>query len=79
MVIIDYYSLPSSIKILSSAWGFHTKLHPGDIQGIILVVGGNFHGQVISPSGRLQGSSLIRNTPLLGPYSRTKPRVKWWS
>jgi hypothetical protein len=22
-----------------------------------------------------RGTSLIRNTPLLGPYSRTKPRV----
>jgi hypothetical protein len=25
------------------------------------------------------GTSLIRNTPLLGPYSRTLPRVLWWS
>jgi len=25
------------------------------------------------------GTSLIRNTPLLGPYSRTIPRVLWWS
>jgi len=24
-------------------------------------------------------TSLIRNTPLLGPYSRTIPRVVWWS
>ena len=22
---------------------------------------------------------FIRNTPLLGPYSRTIPRVLWWS
>ena len=27
----------------------------------------------------IRGSSLIRNTPLLGPYSRTIPRVIWWS
>ena len=26
-----------------------------------------------------RGTSLIRNTPLLGPYSRTMPRVLWWS
>jgi hypothetical protein len=26
-----------------------------------------------------RGTSLIRNTPLLGPYSRTLPRVLWWS
>ena len=26
-----------------------------------------------------RGTSLIRNTPLLGPYSRTIPRVVWWS
>ena len=26
-----------------------------------------------------RGTSLIRNTPLLGPYSRTIPRVLWWS
>jgi len=25
-----------------------------------------------------RGTSLIRNTPLLGPYSRTIPRVLWW-
>ena len=26
-----------------------------------------------------RGTSLIRNSPLLGPYSRTKPRALWWS
>jgi len=26
-----------------------------------------------------RGTSLIRKTPLLGPYSRTMPRVLWWS
>ena len=26
-----------------------------------------------------RGTSLIRNTPLLGPYSRTIPVVIWWS
>ena len=26
-----------------------------------------------------RGTSLIRNTPLLGPYSKTIPRGKWWS
>ena len=25
------------------------------------------------------GTSIIRNTPLLGPYSRTMPRVLWGS
>ena len=26
-----------------------------------------------------RGTSLIRNTPLLGPYRRTTPKVLWWS
>ena len=26
-----------------------------------------------------RGTSLIRTPPLLGPYSRTMPRVLWWS
>ena len=26
-----------------------------------------------------RGASLIRKTPLLGPYSRTILRVLWWS
>jgi len=26
-----------------------------------------------------RGTSLIRNTRLLGPYSRTIPRALWWS
>ena len=26
-----------------------------------------------------RGTSLIRNTPPPGPFSRTKPRALWWS
>ena len=26
-----------------------------------------------------RSTSPLRNTPLLGPYSRTIPRVLWWS
>ena len=26
-----------------------------------------------------RGISLVRNSPPLGPYSRTKPRALWWS
>ena len=29
-------------------------------------------------TGVYRGTSLIRNTPLLRPYSRTIPRVLWW-
>jgi len=29
--------------------------------------------------GSCRGTSLIRTPPLLGPYSRTIPRVLWWS
>ena len=31
-------------------------------------------------SGRIvyRGTQLIRNTPLLGPYSRHMPRALWW-
>ena len=31
------------------------------------------------PTERYRGTSLIRNAPLLGPFSRTTPRVLWWS
>jgi len=31
------------------------------------------------PGKPYRGTSLIRNTPLLGPYSRTIPKVIWWS
>ena len=30
-------------------------------------------------SSEYRGTSLIRNTHLLGPYSRTIPRVLWWA
>ena len=38
-------------------------------------------GVVRAPRGPSinRDTSLIRNTPLLGPYSRTIPRVPWWS
>jgi len=26
-----------------------------------------------------RGTSLIRNCPPIGPYSRTMPRALWWS
>ena len=25
-----------------------------------------------------RGTSLIRNSPFVGPYSRTMPRALWW-
>ena len=31
-----------------------------------------------TPRGYM-GTSLMRNTPLLGRYSKTIPRVLWWS
>ena len=33
----------------------------------------------ISPPLPHRGTSLIRNTPLLGPYSRTMSRAMCWS
>ena len=42
-------------------------------------------GSLLPPSdpgterGGDRGTSLIRNTPLLGSYRRTIPRVLWWS
>ena len=30
-------------------------------------------------TGGYGGTSLIRNSPPLGPYSRTKSRALWWS
>ena len=31
-----------------------------------------------APNPRYRGPSIIRNSPLVGPYSRTIPRVLWW-
>ena len=31
------------------------------------------------PGSGYRGTLLRRNSPLLGPYSRTMPRVRWWS
>ena len=28
---------------------------------------------------KYRGTSLIRDTPILGPYCRTIPRFLWWS
>ena len=39
-------------------------------------VGKRLH-QITAPLYR--GTSLIRNNPLMRPYSRTMPRVLWWS
>jgi len=36
-------------------------------------------GQQPPLAGGYRGTSLIRTPPLLGPYSRTIPRVLWWS
>ena len=33
---------------------------------------------VPSMVGIYRGTSLMRNTPLLGPYSKTTPGVLWW-
>ena len=35
--------------------------------------------RVLSQISAYRGTSLMRNTPLLGPFSRTIPRVLWWS
>ena len=35
--------------------------------------------QVAEQSAEYRGTSLIRNTPLLGPYSGPITRVVWWS
>ena len=34
---------------------------------------------LIAAYNRYRGTSLIRNAPLIGPYSRTISRVLWWS
>jgi len=34
---------------------------------------------LIVEDGVYRGTSLIRNSAPLGPYSRTIPRVLWWS
>ena len=35
--------------------------------------------QALAGPGAYRGTSLIRNSRRLGPYSRTKPRALWWS
>jgi len=37
----------------------------------------NLLGVKHDPPATYKGTSLIRNTPLLGPYSRTIPRIVW--
>ena len=39
-----------------------------------------YNGKRVSPRADLmyRGTSLIRNSPLLEPYSRTVPRALWW-
>ena len=39
----------------------------------------NWHCGIRSLCGPYRGTSLTRNTHLLGPYSRTLSRVIWWS
>jgi len=34
---------------------------------------------ITSREVRYRGASLIRNRHLVGPYSRTMPRLLWWS
>ena len=40
---------------------------------------GGAHSMHPGSRGGYRGTSLIRNVLLLGPYSRTIPRVLWWS
>ena len=55
-------------------WGWrYSRLYIADLQEAGVV----FFLRLRNLSYR--GTSLIRNTPLLGPYSRTVPRVLWWS
>ena len=39
----------------------------------------DYHRGVLYPRTPYRGTSLIRNTSLLGSYSTTIPRVLWWS
>ena len=46
--------------------------------------GGEIYGHILGNPHTLnrkpyRGTSLMRTPPLLGPYSRTIPRVVWWS
>ena len=36
-------------------------------------------GEMGGGRGGYRGTSLIRNSPLLGPYSSTVSRALWWS
>ena len=45
--------------------------------GQILVLGLQFFSTSLGSGYR--GTSRIRKIPLVGPYSRTMPRVLWWS
>ena len=62
--------------------------HPSSGEGVIFepqqvpeILPMAYHRSVraYSPLERYRGTSLIGNSPLLGPYGRTKPRAEWWS
>ena len=48
----------------------------GYLAHMVILGGGRF---LMSEGPLYMGTSLMRNTPLRGPYSRTIPRVVWWS
>ena len=53
---------------------------PASVQGFLThKKHAEYEVKPVPPSPCLQGTSHVRNTSLLGPYSRTLPRVLWRS
>ena len=67
----------TSGPLLVQIWSRHPPQSIGVWKGKVMF---SFPGTKISSIvAPYRGISLIRNTCLLGPYSRTIPRVLWWS
>ena len=68
-----HITLTLNIKIHTSNLNLETRnLHPGTRTP-------EHSAKVLGQPRNTRCASLIRNTPLLGPHSRTIPRVLWWS
>ena len=50
------------------------KSHRLVLCGLVLAANGSH-----PPSGEYRGTSILRNSTPLGPYSRPMPRALWWS
>ena len=76
IVLLAWPFHPMSTGWSSAAIGRMLPEHPVDV--MLWLSGAVDFGQMFSVA-MYRGTSLMRNSPPLGPYIRTKPRALWWS